>query len=136
MRATIHGRGQIGEVSAAVKKDGTILGLCCNVVADIGAYHQLLTPAIPPFTGLMLSGCYKGPAISVEVKGVFTNKMSTDAYRGAGRPEATYVIERLMDRLAGELNIDPVKVRRKNFPQPKEFPFKTATGLAYDSGNY
>jgi carbon-monoxide dehydrogenase large subunit len=136
MRATIHGRGQVGEVSAAVKKDGTILGLRYNVVADIGAYHQLFTPAIPPFTGLMLSGCYKIPAISVHVTGVFTNKMSTDAYRGAGRPEATYVIERLMDRLARELNLDPVKVRRKNFPQPKEFPFKTTTGLAYDSGNY
>ena len=136
MRATIHGRGQVGEVEAAVKKDGTILGLRYNVVADIGAYHQLFTPAIPPFTGLMLSGCYKIPAISIELTAAFTNKMSTDAYRGAGRPEATYVIERLMDRVAQELRIDPVTVRRKNFPQPKEFPFKTATGLAYDSGNY
>ncbi len=136
MRATIHGRGQIGEVEAAVKKDGTILGLRYKVVADIGAYHQLFTPAIPPFTGLMLSGCYKIPAIAIEVRAAFTNKMSTDAYRGAGRPEATYVIERLMDRVAQELKIDPVKVRQKNFPQPKEFPFKTATGLTYDSGNY
>jgi carbon-monoxide dehydrogenase large subunit len=136
MRATIHGRGQVGEVEAAVKKDGTILGLRYKVVADIGAYHQLFTPAIPPFTGLMLSGCYKIPAIGIEVNAAFTNKMSTDAYRGAGRPEATYVIERLMDRVAQELKIDPVRVRQKNFPQPKEFPFKTATGLAYDSGNY
>ena len=136
MRATIHGRGQVGEVEAAVKKDGTILGLRYQVVADIGAYHQLFTPAIPPFTGLMLSGCYKIPAISIEVTAAFTNKISTDAYRGAGRPEATYVIERLMDRVAQELKIDPVKVRQKNFPQPNEFPFKTATGLAYDSGNY
>jgi carbon-monoxide dehydrogenase large subunit len=136
MRATIHGRGQVGEVAAAVKKDGTILGLRYKVVADIGAYHQLFTPAIPPFTGLMLSGCYKIPAISIEVAAAFTNKMSTDAYRGAGRPEATYVIERLMDRVAQELKLDPVRVRRKNFPQPREFPFKTATGLAYDSGNY
>jgi len=136
IQATIHGRGQVGEVEAAVKKDGTILGLRYRVVADIGAYHQLFTPAIPPFTGLMLSGCYKIPAIAIEVRAAFTNKMSTDAYRGAGRPEATYVIERLMDRIAQELNIDAVKVRRKNFPHPKEFPFKTATGLAYDSGNY
>jgi carbon-monoxide dehydrogenase large subunit len=136
MQATIHGRGQVGEVEAAVKKDGTILGLRYKAVADIGAYHQLFTPAIPPFTGLMLSGCYKIPAIGIEVTAAFTNKMSTDAYRGAGRPEATYVIERLMDRVAHELKIDPVRVRRKNFPQPKEFPFKTATGLAYDSGNY
>ena len=136
IQATIHGRGQVGEVQAAVKKDGTILGLRYKVVADIGAYHQLFTPAIPPFTGLMLSGCYKIPAIGIEVRAAFTNKMSTDAYRGAGRPEATYVIERLMDRIAQELDIDAVKVRRKNFPQPQEFPFKTATGLAYDSGNY
>ena len=135
-RATIHGRGQVGEVEAAVKKDGTILGLRYKVIADIGAYHQLFTPAIPPFTGLMLSGCYKIPAIAIDVTAAFTNKMSTDAYRGAGRPEATYVIERLMDRIAQELDIDAVKVRRKNFPQPKQFPFKTATGLAYDSGNY
>jgi len=135
-QATIHGRGQVGEVEAAVKKDGTILGLRYKVIADIGAYHQLFTPAIPPFTGLMLSGCYKIPAISMELTAAFTNKMSTDAYRGAGRPEATYVIERMVDRIAQELKIDPVKVRRKNFPKPAEFPFKTATGLAYDSGNY
>jgi aerobic carbon-monoxide dehydrogenase large subunit len=135
-QATIHGRGQVGEVEAAVKKDGTILGLRYKVIADIGAYHQLNTPAIPPFTGLMLSGGYKIPAISMELTAVFTNKMSTDAYRGAGRPEATYVIERMVDRIAQELKLDPVKVRRKNFPKPAEFPFKTATGLAYDSGNY
>ena len=136
IQATIHGRGQVGEVEAAVKKDGTILGLRYKVIADIGAYHQLFTPAIPPFTGLMLSGCYKIPAIAMELTAVFTNKMSTDAYRGAGRPEATYVIERMVDRVAGELGIDPVKVRKKNFPKPKEFPFQTATGLSYDSGNY
>ncbi|HXG53054.1 MAG TPA: xanthine dehydrogenase family protein molybdopterin-binding subunit [candidate division Zixibacteria bacterium] len=136
MRATIHGRGQTGEVAAAVAEDGAILGLRYDVVADIGAYHQLFTPAIPPFTGRMLSGCYKIPAIAIEVKGAFTNKMSTDAYRGAGRPEATYVIERLVDRIARELGMDPVKVRQRNFPQPREFPFKTATGLTYDSGNY
>jgi carbon-monoxide dehydrogenase large subunit len=136
IQATIHGRGQVGEVEMAVKKDGTILGLRYKVIADIGAYHQLFTPAIPPFTGLMLSGCYKIPAISMELTAAFTNKMSTDAYRGAGRPEATYVIERMIDRVAHELGIDPVKVRTKNFVKPAEFPFQTATGLAYDSGNY
>ena len=136
MQATIHGRGQVGEVEAAVKKDGTILGLKYKVIADIGAYHQLFTPAIPPFTGLMLSGCYKIPAISVEVTAVFTNKMSTDAYRGAGRPEATYVIERMIDRVAQELKLDAVKIRKKNFPKAAEFPFKTATGVTYYSGNY
>src|SRR5207344_3591621 len=84
----------------------------------------------------MLSGCYKIPAISMELTAVFTNEISTDAYRGAGRPEATYVIERMVNRIAQELKIDPVKVRRRNFPKPAEFPFKTATGLTYDSGNY
>jgi len=136
IQATIHGRGQVGDVEIAVKKDGTILGLQYRVIADIGAYHQLLTPGIPPLTGLMLSGAYKIPCISMEVTGVFTNKMSTDAYRGAGRPEATYVVERIIDRVAQELGIDPVKIRQKNFPQRRDFPFKTATGLIYDSGNY
>lgn len=136
IQATIHGRGQVGDVEIAVKKDGTILGLQYRVIADIGAYHQLLTPGIPPLTGLMLSGAYKIPCISMEVTGVFTNKMSTDAYRGAGRPEATYVVERIIDRVAQELGIDPVKIRQKNFPQRRDFPFKTATGLMYDSGNY
>ncbi|TMA11708.1 MAG: xanthine dehydrogenase family protein molybdopterin-binding subunit [Deltaproteobacteria bacterium] len=136
IQTTIHGRGQVGEAEVAVKKDGTILGLQYKVIADIGAYHQLLTPGIPPLTGLMLSGSYKIPAIAMEITGVFTNKMATDAYRGAGRPEATYVVERMMDRVAQELGMMPVEIRKKNFPKPKEFPFKTATGLAYDSGNY
>src|SRR5256714_1375947 len=136
MQATIHGRGQVGEIEIGCREDGTITGLRYNVVADLGAYHQLLTPAIPTLTGLMLSGCYKIPAIQINVTGVFTNKMATDAYRGAGRPEATYVVERAIDLVADELGLDPVEVRRKNFPRPEEFPFKTATGLFYDSGNY
>jgi carbon-monoxide dehydrogenase large subunit len=136
MQATIHGRGQTGYIEIGFKKDGTLTGLRYNVFADMGSYFQLLTPAIPTLTGLMLSGCYKIPAIQINVTGVFTNKMSTDAYRGAGRPEATYVVERALDLVAAELKKDPVEVRRKNFPQPDEFPFKTATGLFYDSGNY
>ena len=136
MQATIHGRGQTGYIEIGFKNDGTLTGLRYNVFADMGSYFQLLTPAIPTLTGLMLSGCYKIPAIQMNVTGVFTNKMSTDAYRGAGRPEATYVVERALDLVALELGMDPVEVRRKNFPQPNEFPFKTATGLFYDSGNY
>jgi carbon-monoxide dehydrogenase large subunit len=136
MSATIHGRAQSGVAELAIKNDGTILGLRYTVTADLGAYHQLLTPAIPTLTGLMLSGCYRIPAISMVCTGVFTNKMATDAYRGAGRPEATYVVERIMDIAAQELGIDPVEIRRKNFPKPDEFPFATATGLFYDSGNY
>jgi carbon-monoxide dehydrogenase large subunit len=136
IQATIHGRGQTGYIEIGYKNDGTITGLRYNVFADMGAYFQLLTPAIPTLTGLMLSGCYKIPAIQINVTGVFTNKMATDAYRGAGRPEATYVVERAVDLVAGELGKDPVEVRRKNIPAPQEFPFKTATGLYYDSGNY
>src|SRR6267142_4055063 len=135
-QGTIHGRGQIGDIEIGFKKDGTLTGLRYNVIADMGAYFQLLTPAIPTLTGLMLSGCYKIPAIQINITGVFTHKMSTDAYRGAGRPEATYVVARAVDLVAVELGMDPVEVRRKNFPAPSEFPFKTATGLFYDSGNY
>src|SRR5207302_754349 len=135
-QSTIHGRAQVGTVEIGCKSDGTITGLRYNVFADMSAYHQLLTPAIPTLTGLMLSGCYKIPAIQMNVTGVFTNKMSTDAYRGAGRPEATFVIERAMDLVAADLGMDVVELRRKNFPAPSEFPFKTATGLFYDSGNY
>jgi carbon-monoxide dehydrogenase large subunit len=136
VQSTIHGRAQVGTVEVGCKNDGTITGLRYNVFADLGAYHQLLTPAIPTLTGLMLSGAYRIPAIQMNVTGVFTNKMSTDAYRGAGRPEATYVVERAMDIVAAELKMDPVAVRRKNFPGKDEFPFHTATGLDYDSGDY
>src|SRR5438067_1011819 len=92
-------------------------------------YLQLLTPAIPTLTGLVLTGCYKIPAVKMEIVGVYTNKMATDAYRGAGRPEATYLIERLMDVVANELGIDRLAIRLKHFPQPTEFPFATSCGL-------
>src|SRR5213596_505810 len=134
--ATIHGRDQIGEYEVAVKKDGTLLAIKSRTIADIGAYCQLNTPAIPTLTGLMLTGCYRIKAMRMDVTGVFTHKMATDAYRGAGRPEATYVIERVMDYLARELGLDPVQVRLKNFIKPTEFPYKTPGGLTYDSGNY
>jgi carbon-monoxide dehydrogenase large subunit len=136
IQATIHGRGQVGDVEIAFKNDGTITGLRYSVFADLGAYHQLLTPAIPTLTGLMLSGAYKIPAIQMNITACFTNKMATDAYRGAGRPEATYIVERGLDLMALDLGMDPAEVRRKNFPAPNEFPFHTATGLDYDSGDY
>src|SRR5512146_181406 len=136
LMVTIHGRDTINYLELALKKDGAILGLRAKVLADMGAYHQLLTPLIPQLTALMLPGCYKIPAFDCEIIGVFTNKMSTDAYRGAGRPEAAYDIERVMDCAARELNMDSAKFRSKNFPQPKEFPFTTAAGLTYDSANY
>jgi carbon-monoxide dehydrogenase large subunit len=134
--ATIHGRDQITDNEIAIQKDGTVLAIRSKIIADVGSYCQLLTPAIPTLTGLMLCGCYKLKAVRVDVTGVHTNKMSTDAYRGAGRPEAAYMIERIMDLVARELGLDPVEVRLKNMPESTEFPFKTATGLLYDSGNY
>ena len=135
-QTTIHGRDQIDDVEVAFKKDGTILGLRLKVIADLGGYYQLLTPLIPTLTGLMASGSYKIPAIRVEITGVFTNKMATDAYRGAGRPEATYFVERAMDLVAAELKKDPADIRRKNFPKLSEFPYATPTGVIYDSANY
>ncbi len=134
--ATIHGRDQIQDVEIAAKRDGAITGLRVRVIADMGAYYQFFTPAIPTLTGLLAPGCYKIPNFRFDLRGVFTNKTATDAYRGAGRPEATHLIERMVDRLAAEIDMDPVEVRRKNFPQPSEFPFATAAGLSYDSGNY
>lgn len=134
--ATIHGRDALNDVELALKKDGTILGIRARVLADIGAYYQLLTPLIPQLTALMHAGCYKIPAIQIDIIGVFTNKMSTDAYRGAGRPEATFNVERIMEIGAKELGIDPAKFRQMNFPQPKEFPYTTVTGLTYDSAKY
>ena len=133
---TIHGRGQVGEIEMGLKNDGTITAFRYNVLADCGAYYQLLTVAIFTLTGLMLPGPYKIANIEMNATGVFTNKVATDAYRGAGRPEATYILERMMDIAAVELGMDPVEIRRKNFPDKSEFPFNTSAGLSYDSGDY
>jgi carbon-monoxide dehydrogenase large subunit len=135
-QTTIHGRGHVDYYELAAKKDGTVLGLKLKLIQDIGAYHQLLTPAIPTLSVLMMPGLYKFRNISADIIGVFTNCVPTDAYRGAGRPEATHGIERMMDLLAVELNMDPADLRLKNFPSPEEFPYQTATGLCYDSGDY
>ena len=134
--ATTHGRDIIGYVDIAAKRDGTVLGLKMRLIADIGAYNMLLTAAIPTLTMLMANGTYNIPAIRTTLTEVFTNKTPTDAYRGAGRPEATYFVERAMDMLARELNMDPAELRRKNFIQPDQFPFATQMGAVYDSGDY
>jgi len=135
-QCTIHGRDEINYMDVAAKSDGTVLGIRCRVIADLGAYYQLLTPMIPTLTGLMICGSYKIPAVRMEIIGALTNKMATDAYRGAGRPEATYFIERAMDLVAHDLKKDVVEVRRINFPKPKDFPYAVPTGLTYDSANY
>ncbi|MBI1925005.1 xanthine dehydrogenase family protein, partial [Candidatus Poribacteria bacterium] len=134
--ATIHGRDQVNHVEVAVKNDGTLTGLRAKILADLGASYQLLTPLIPTLTNLMILGCYKIPNVKVEMIGVLTNKMATDAYRGAGRPEATYIIERMVDLAAQKLGMDARDIRFKNFPQPEEFPLTIATGVTYDSANY
>ena len=133
---TTHGRGHVDYYEVAAKRDGTILGIKLKIIQDIGAYHQLLTPAIPTLSVLMMPGIYKTQNIRADIVGAFTNCMPTDAYRGAGRPEATHGIERMVDILADELNMDPAEIRLKNFVGKDQFPFHTATGLMYDSGNY
>src|SRR5918912_127771 len=102
----------------------------------MGAYFQLLTPFIPSFGAFVMSGCYKIPNVQTDVVGVFTNKTPTDAVRGAGRPEATHMIEVLVDQLAAELDMDRLELRRRNFIDPASFPHETAIGVVYDSGNY
>ncbi|MYI75640.1 MAG: molybdopterin-dependent oxidoreductase [Acidobacteria bacterium] len=134
--ATIHGRGIIGYVDLAARRDGTVLGLKLRLVADIGAYNMLLTAAVPTLTMLMANGTYAFPAVRATLDEVFTNKPPTDAYRGAGRPEAAYFVERAMDMLARELGMDPAEVRRKNFIRPDQFPYRTQMGAVYDSGDY
>ena len=134
--ATTHGRDLICHVELAAKRDGTVLGLRMRIVADIGAYNMMLTAAIPTLTQLMASATYRIPAVRATLTEVFTNKTPTDAYRGAGRPEASYFVERGLDMLARELGMDPAELRRKNFIPKDAFPFQTQTGALYDSGDY
>jgi aerobic carbon-monoxide dehydrogenase large subunit len=136
MTTSHHGRDQIITVTLGAKSDGTVTGCKADIIADLGAYQLMLTPFIPTLGFPVMGGCYKFPAIDVHITGVFTNKMCTDAIRGAGRPEATYWIELAMDRLADELGMDRLELRRKNFPAKEEFPFETALGITYDSGDY
>jgi aerobic carbon-monoxide dehydrogenase large subunit len=136
MSSSIHGRGQIDYVKVGAKRDGTITGLECTAICDLGAYYTLLTPFIPCFTGFVISGCYKVPNLKFTARGVFTNKMATDATRGAGRPEATHLIEVMVEQLAAELGMDSLELRRKNFIPAEDFPAEVAIGLVYDSGDY
>jgi len=134
--ATTHGRDILGYIDVAARRDGKVLGLRMRLIADIGAYNMLLTAAIPTLTMLMANGTYDIPAIRTTLTEVFTNKTPTDAYRGAGRPEATYFVERAMDMLARELKMDPAELRRRNFIAADKFPYQTQMGAVYDSGDY
>jgi len=136
LQSQTHGRGQINYIEAAVQRDGRLLGLKVHSFADLGAFLASTTTLSPNSTATLLNGPYRIEAIHSQVIGSFTNKVPTAAYRGAGRPEATYILERTMDRIAHELGIDPVELRRRNFISPASFPYQTLTGGQYDSGNY
>ncbi|GGV14822.1 carbon-monoxide dehydrogenase large subunit [Streptomyces filipinensis] len=134
--ATHHGRGMIQDIEIAATREGRLLGLKVDLLADMGAYLMLVTPGIPILGAFMYPAIYKMDAYAFTCTGVFTTRTPTDAYRGAGRPEATFAIERTMDELAVELGLDPVEVRRRNWIRHEEFPYTTVAGLTYDSGNY
>ena len=133
---TTQARGQVNHVEAAVAADGTVLALRCRTLADLGAYLETLTPYPGMLTGRLLTGPYRIPAASYDLVSVFTNTMATAPYRGAGRPEASYLLERAMDEIARELELDPAEVRRRNLIRPDEFPYRAPSGLVYDSGQY
>ena len=136
-QATTHGRDHVQDVELAATKDGGITGLRCTVHAGMGAYLSTAAPGIPTILhGLMLSGCYTIPALKEDVYGVYTNGVPVEAYRGAGRPEATFMLERLIDVLAGELGLDPADVRRRNFIPKFDDGHQVITELNYDSGDY
>jgi carbon-monoxide dehydrogenase large subunit len=135
--STTHGRDHIQEVEVAATRDGRITGLRCKVWAGMGAYLSTAAPGIPTILhGLMLSGPYTIPALKEDVLGVFTNATPVEAYRGAGRPEATFMLECMMDRLAAEIGLDPVEVRRRNLIPKFDNGHPVVTGLTYDSGDY
>lgn len=131
-----HGRDQIQKLRIGATKDGKVTGLDVRLLADMGAYLGLITSGVPILGAFMFNAIYKFDAYRFECNNIFTNKVWTDAYRGAGRPEATYAIERIMDELAVELDMDPMELREKNWIKHEEFPFTTVAGLEYDSGNY
>jgi carbon-monoxide dehydrogenase large subunit len=131
-----HGRDQWQRIAIAADRDGRIRGLKVDLLADMGAYLMLVTPGVPILGAFMYNSIYKMDAYAFRCKGIFTTKMPTDAYRGAGRPEATFAIERIMDELAVELGMEPLELRERNWIKHEEFPYTTISGLTYDSGNY
>lgn len=136
MTTSHHGRDQIAHVRVGARRDGKITALHARITADFGAYLMLLTPTIPALGAFVMSGVYAIPAVQTDITGVYTNKMAVDAIRGAGRPEATHMIEVCMDQLAAELDMDPLELRRRNFIPAGDFPHETALGIVYDSGDY
>lgn len=133
---TTHGRGHVETVEAAFRSDGVVTALRGRTLAELGAFPSMLGAVVPTFTLQMICGCYRIPHVAWQVQGVYTHTMSTEAYRGAGRPEAAYVIERVMDAIAHKLGLDPAELRRRNFIPPDAFPYATPTGPVYDTGRY
>jgi aerobic carbon-monoxide dehydrogenase large subunit len=134
--ATHHGRGQIQDVEIAATEEGKVRGVRVKILVDMGGYLMIITPGTPLLGAWLYAGLYDADAYSVEFTGVFTNKTPTDAVRGAGRPEATYAIERVMDALARRVGKDPAEIRRMNFMPPFDQPRQVVSGLEFDSGNY
>jgi carbon-monoxide dehydrogenase large subunit len=134
--ATIHGRGMIQDIELAADAEGHITGVRAELVADMGAYLQLVTPGIPLLGAFLYAGVYDIPAYHFACTGVFTNRTPTDAYRGAGRPEATYALERAVDALARKIGVDGAEIRRRNYIASDRFPYVSSGTLTYDSGNY
>jgi carbon-monoxide dehydrogenase large subunit len=134
--ATIQGRGQIQDIELAADADGKVTAVRVHVLADMGAYLQLVTPGIPLLGAFLYHGVYDVPNYAFTCTGVFTTKTPTDAYRGAGRPEATYAIERAMDSLAHQIGVSTDEIRRRNYIPKDKFPYQSAAGLMFDSGDY
>ena len=131
-----HGRDQWQKLTLSAEKDGTVTGFKVELLADLGAYVAIMGGGVPVLGAWMFNSIYKFPAYRFNVQTILTNKTWVDAYRGAGRPEATFGIERMMDELAAELGVDPLEIREKNWITHEEFPFTTVAGMTYDSGNY
>jgi aerobic carbon-monoxide dehydrogenase large subunit len=132
-----HGRDHLTRIELATDREGNFLALRTETLANMGAYLSNFSTSVPTFLhGTLMAGPYKTPHVYVNVKAIFTNTVPVDAYRGAGRPEATYQIERIVDKCADELGIDKMEIRRKNFISPDAFPYTTPVGLVYDTGNY
>ncbi len=136
MMACHQGRDHVARTRMGAKRDGTITAFHVEIIADFGAYNMLLTPLIPSLGAFVMGGVYNIPAVQTDIVGVFTNKCPTDAIRGAGRPEATHMIEVTVEQLADELGMDRLELRRKNFIPKEKFPAEVATGVIYDSGDY
>ncbi len=135
--ADAHGRDHVTHAELALDENGTFLALRVNTMANMGAYLSTFASSVPTYLyGTLLAGQYRTPAIHVQVQALFTNTAPVDAYRGAGRPEATYVVERIVETAAREMGIDPAELRRRNFIQPEDFPYETPVALTYDTGDY